>query len=138
MVYDINYLAVSVAAVVSMGLGALWYSPMLFGKQWMALSGLSSEKMDAMKAKGMTTGYAIGFVGSLVMAYVLAHFVQIAGATDISGALQLGFWVWLGFVATVMLGAVLWEGKSWNLYFLNAGYHLVSLLIMSSILTLWV
>src|SRR3989344_4671738 len=120
--FEINYLAVIAAAVVSMGLGALWYSPMVFGKQWMALSGLSSEKLDAMKAKGMTTGYAVGFVGSLVMVYVLAHFVQIAGATDISGALQLGFWVWLGFVATVMLGAVLWVGKMWNLFFLYPGY----------------
>ncbi len=42
---DINYWAVLVAAVVSMVIGALWYSPVLFGKLWMKYSGLSDKKL---------------------------------------------------------------------------------------------
>ena len=79
-----------------------------------------------------------GFITALVMAYVLAHFVAIAGAGDAMGALQLAFWIWLGFIATVQIGIVLWEGKPWKLYFLNAAYWLVNLAVMAIILALWV
>lgn len=48
-----------------------------------------------------------------------------------------GFWNWLGFVAPVTLGAVLWEGKHWKLWFLNNGYYLVTLLLMGAVLALW-
>ena len=133
----INYFAVLLSALVSMGLGALWYSPLLFGKQWIALMGFTPEKMEAAKAKGMGKSYSIAFVGSLVMACVLANFVSSMQITAVGAALQLGFLAWLGFVATVSLGQVLWEGKSWKLYWILNTYQLVSLLISSVILTLW-
>lgn len=44
---SINYLAVVVAAVVSMGLGAFWYSPLGFGKMWMNLSGITPQNQQA-------------------------------------------------------------------------------------------
>lgn len=34
-------------------------------------------------------------------------------------------------------GVVLWEGKSWKLWFLNNAYHLVVLTVMGVILALW-
>ena len=37
---DINWVAVMVAAFVAYVLGALWYSPALFAKQWMRLIGV--------------------------------------------------------------------------------------------------
>lgn len=136
---DINLAAVFGAAIASMVLGFLWYGP-LFGKQWMSLMGwkkLSKAQMDKMKEAGKKS-YALAFIGALVMSYVLAHFVDYTGAvTAVEGA-QTGFWVWLGFVATVMLGMVLWEGKPWKLYYLNAAYQLVSLLVMGVLLAIWV
>lgn len=140
MTPEINYLAVLVAAVVEMVVGFLWYGP-VFGKQWMALSGLTSEKMDAAKAAGMQKTYALMFVGSLVMAYVLAHAVIFASAytetSGVSAGLMAGFWNWLGFVAPVTLGTVLWDGKPWKLWTLNNGYYLVSLLLMGIVLAVW-
>jgi len=136
---DINYLAVLVCGVVSMILGALWYGP-LFSKQWVALSGMTPEKMEEGKKK-MTSGYLVTFIGALVMAYVLAHTLVFAQSymevEGISSGLSTGFWMWLGFIAPVTLGSVLWEGKSWKLYFINNGYNLILLLIMGSILAVW-
>lgn len=134
---DINYLAVLVAGIASMALGAFWYSPLAFGKMWMALSGLTEASMNEAKKKGMTKLYTLAFIGSLVMSYVLAHFVDYAGATTVQEGLQTGFWVWLGFMATKALGTVLWENKPVKLYVLNTAYDLVSLLIMASILAVW-
>ena len=138
---EINYLAVFVAGIVATGLGALWYGP-LFGKQWMALTGNTMPTAVTPEIKKqMNKGYAITFIGALVMAYVLAHSLAFASlamnAGGVSAGLMGGFWNWLGFVAPVMLGTVLWEGRPWKLYFLNVGYYLVTLLVMGAILSLW-
>ena len=144
-VVPINYLAVLACAIASMVLGFLWYGP-LFGKLWMSLSGMSPEQIEACKAKGggggnMMKSYALMFVGSLVMAYVLAYSIVFASAylnaAGIAGGLMAGFWSWLGFIAPVTLGTVLWEGKSWKLWMLNNAYYLVLLLIMGGILAVW-
>ena len=71
------------------------------------------------------------------MAYVLAHFIDYVEATTVVAGMTAGFWLWMGFIATVKLGGVLWEGKPWTLYGLDVAYYLVSLLVMSSILAVW-
>lgn len=137
----INYLAVVIAAVASMVLGFLWYGP-LFGKQWAKLMGWSEKDMATMKAKGgMGKLYFIQALGSLIMSYVLAHALIFAGkytnTSGISAGLMVGFFNWLGFIAPVTLGSVLWEGKSWKLWFLNNAYYLVTLSVMGVILSYW-
>lgn len=135
---EINYLAVVVSAVVAMGLGAWWYSPAGFGKLWMQLSGMSDAQLEAAKQKGMAKMYAAAFAGTLITAYVLAHFVDYTQATTIALGIQTGFWSWLGFVATVTLGSVLWENKPLKLYALNNAYQLISLMVMGAMLAVWV
>ena len=132
----INYLAVFIAAVATMVLGSIWYSPMLFGKIFMKECKMS-EKDKKNGMKGMTSNYIIMFGTALVTAYILAHFVDYVEATSLSAALMLAFWIWLGFYATSELGSVLWEQKSMKYYAMNVGYHLVNLGIIATILTLW-
>jgi hypothetical protein len=126
----VNYIAVLAAAVASMVLGFLWYGP-LFGKMWMKLMGVK-EMGDKSQ---MPKNYAIVFVGSLVTAYVVSVFLVLTNMTTLTGALTLAFWAWLGFQAPLLVGSVLWEGKSWNLYCLNAVYWLVNLLVIASVLS---
>ncbi len=132
----INYLAVFVGAVASLIIGGLWYGP-LFGDTWMNLLGLSKESMQSSEKKNIAQrGYAISLLSSLVMAYTLALFSNIFRVTDITGAWQLSFWVWLGFVATTQLGPVLWLGKSFKLYLIDTVYYLVNIFVISIILVL--
>lgn len=133
---DLNYWAVLAAAAASYVLGALWYSPLLFGKTWMHLMGFSHEHMEHQK-KDAVRGYILGFVTAFVMAFILAHVVFFTKAMDWKSGLETGFWMWLGFVATVQLGGFLWEGKKFSLYLLNTSYNLVSLLLMGVILAMW-
>ena len=137
----INYSAVVVAAVSSMILGSVWFGP-LFGKTWVALSGITPEKIEAARAKGMGKTMTIAFIGSLVMSYVLAHALVFASAYfkmgGVTAGLMAGFWNWLGFIAPVTLGMVLWEGKPWKLWLLLNAYDFLSLLIMGVILAVWV
>lgn len=125
------------SAVAGMVVGALWYSPILFGKMWMKLSGMSQEKMAEAKKKSMVKPYAVSFIGLLVMAYVLAHFLAIGVAVTASDALLVAFWLWLGFVVTIKIGDVLWAGDPVKLYIINIAHYLVAIGVMAVILTLW-
>ena len=93
---------------------------------------------DPKMKKKANVGYAVMFVCLLVMAYVMSHFVDYAGATNLMGGLQLGFWLWLGFNATVLIGSTLWENKPFSLYLINTAHYLVAFLVMGAILAMWV
>ncbi len=125
---------VLVAAVAKFMLGGLWYSK-LFQKPWMKEMGLKPKDMKkGMGGKAM----AIEFVGNLIMAFVLAAAIRSCGAQGITGGLAAGFFNWLGFVAVVQIHSVIFEMKSWKLFFINTGFQLVGLLLMGAILGLWV
>jgi len=132
---EINYLAVVVAAVVAFVVGAVWNSPLLFGKERMKLLGMNP---DAMADTKMPVGKMLGeFVRVLVVAYVLARFVVLLGVVDWMGAVQLGAWVWIGFQATLLVGAVIWENMPWKLYAIHAGDALVKIILMAVMLGVW-
>lgn len=134
--FEVNFLAVLASAVLSMVIGFLWYSPILFAKPWMKLSGLTPEKMKALKSQ-MPKIYGTSFIASLVLAFVLANLLSLTNTVTLMEALTLGFWVWLGFVATTMLNSVLYEGKPVKLYLINTGYYLVLILAMAALLINW-
>ncbi|MEN9625842.1 MAG: hypothetical protein RL557_170 [archaeon] len=133
---SVNYLTVIVCAVASMIIGSLWYSPLLFGNIWMKLQGFSKKDMNKAKQAGMWKLYLAAFIGSLVTASVLGYLIDIVGK-NVSTGILLAFLAWLGFVATTLLGNVLWEGKSVAVYVLNILYYLVNLVVMGLILGAW-
>lgn len=132
---DTNWVAVVVAAVVYNVIGFAWYSDSLFGKQWRKEAGISKEQFEA-GSKNMGKMFALMVPSSLIMAYVLSVVFVNFGAKDLSAALQGGFWIWLGFIATVMVNSVNYEGKSWNYFAITAGYQLVGLLAMGATLVM--
>lgn len=134
---DINSGAVFVSTVVAFVIGALWYSPLLFRKAWIRLSGIKPGDMQKSKKKGMGKLYLGAFIALLVMAYVLAHFVRYVAASSASDGMQLGFWLWLGFVAPVQFGVVLWQSKPFKLFLIDTCNYLVILEVMASILAVW-
>lgn len=132
----VNYLAVLVAAVVSYAIGAVWHSPLGFGKQWMKMMGLDKESMRKMPLTAQQA-MILGFLFTLLVSYILSHFIVIAGVRDLPGALTLGFWLWLGFGITTLANGWLWEGKSLKLFLFNAAYLLVSFESMALVFGLW-
>lgn len=128
----INYLAVVVAAIINMGIGALWYSSLLFAKPWVKATGKSMEDM-----RGAGTGYALTAVGSLVMALLLAYFItQVDSGTFLGGA-KIGLLMWVGFVVPTHAANYVFEGRPLNLYAINVGYFLVSLMAMGGLIAAW-
>ena len=133
----INYPAVVASAVTYWVLGALWYSPLLFARPFIALKGWTPEELAAVQAASHSKEIAAALAGSLLLAYVLAHFVKFTGAETARAGARTGFWLWLGFVLTTGLETVLFEGRPFGLYLINNGYHLVGLCGMGALLAVW-
>lgn len=131
----INYFAVLLCGISNMAIGFLWYGP-LFGKEWMSLVGFTPEKMAKAK-NSMSQTYAAMFISSLVMAYVLAHFVWYAapGSLTLFISIKTALWAWIGFVGPVSMTKFLFspERKPIKLLFIETAYHLASLIMMGVI-----
>jgi len=129
----INWWAVIIAAVVKFLIGWGWYAPPVFGKRWQDLSKISPEQSRS----GLAPAIVVQIIGDLIMAYILARFIIHYGATDLIGGAFIGFMAWLGFVATIMAGAIFYEKRPPQLVAINAGYQLVGIVVMGVILGIW-
>ncbi len=130
---SLSFWAILAAGSASVLIGWVWYHPSVFGTAWMRMSNITPEMAERGK-KRMPITAGIGLGMSMVVAYVMTYFGMAWGVYDIISAIELGVWVWIGFVAPVAIGAVLWEQKPLRLYFINASYWLVALVVMAIIL----
>src|SRR5713226_1588369 len=135
--HNLNWLAILVAAISTMVVGFLWYSPILFAKPWMREMGYDpSDKAKTQEMqKSAGPAYAGSFLASLLSAFTLALILHGMRAENLHFGLMLSFHVWLGFVATVQLTGALFMKQSMKLFAINTGYQLVCYLVMGTILT---
>jgi len=138
-VMGVNLLSVLVAAIATMVLGFLWYSPMLFAKPWMVLMGYDPNDKAGLEEMRKSAGksYAVSFLASLLSAFVLAKIIHVSTVNTALYGMKIGFAIWLGFVATVQLTEVLFAKKPAKLYLINTGYQFVCYLAMGAILAVW-
>ena len=131
----ISYMAFVAALAAAVVVSSVWYSPFLFGKQWMELSGISSTATgnSAIPAWKML----LDLVRELVVIYVLARLINGLQIIDWKGATKLGFWVWLGFPVQMLVGASLWDNKPWMLDLIHAGDWLMKMFVIALILAKW-
>jgi Protein of unknown function (DUF1761) len=132
----IKYPAVIVATLIHFLLGGLWYS-LLFQNKFLQLINWSPATVRQMESQSHTKELIIAFVTSLVLVYILAHFVQYTKATSAAGGIQTAFWLWLGFIVTTNLGTVLFELRPLGLYLINMGYQFVGCALAGVILAIW-
>ena len=133
----IKYPAVIVATLVHYILGGLWYSPLLFGNKFIQLINWTPEQLRQVESQSHAKELALAFVLSLVLVYILAHFVQYTKATNALGGIQTAFWLWLGFVVTTQAPTVIFEGRSFGLFAINVAYQLVGCALAGAILAIW-
>jgi len=137
MLESSSIFSIILATIASIAIGFAWYGP-LFGKAWAKEQGWSDMDMEKKKSEGgMGKAYGLMTVGSLLTAFVLSQFTQVAGAVTLLDGATIGLWAWLGFAVPLLLSSVLWEGKSWRLYQINTGYQLVTMVVMGVIVAMW-
>ena len=137
--HSLNWLAILAAAISTMILGFLWYSPLLFAKAWTREMGYDPNDKAKMDEMGKSAGpaYAGSLVASLLSAFTLALILHGMRAESLHFGMMASFHIWLGFVATVQFTGALFAKQSMKLFAINTGYQLVCYLVMGTILALW-
>lgn len=127
-------IVVVVAAVAfNMALSLLWYYPKLLGAIW--LRAYSFESAVLLKPK--LVQYIGTFLVSFVLAIVVAVLISLFNVTTLEDGIKLGSLLWLGFIATTEFSSVIWEKKPISGYLIDAGYWLVSLLVITPAIAMW-
>ena len=156
---EFNFLAIVVAAVVPMVLGFVWYNPKVFGLTWMREAEMTEIKM---KGGNMAIIFGVSFLLALLLAFfsnfLVVHEFGVFGLTEgnLEGATTQAFLEefegkWRTFKHGALHGAMagvmfalpliginsLFERKSFKYIAINAGYWIVCLTIMGSIISGW-
>lgn len=129
----INHLAVIVAAVANMIVGAIWYSPKLFYESWKREAGVTDAKVEGMNP---AKTYGLSFLAALVIAYNLAAFLGDESTTASWGA-TAGFLSGFGFAAMALWAISLFEQRSGKYFLINGGYVVVAFTVMGLIIGAW-
>ena len=129
----VNLLAVLVAAIVYMIIGALWYGP-LFSEPWMKLVGMTAEQAQEGASPLI---YLVPFAGAFIGFYVLALFINAANMGTPSGGATVGLLAGLGFLATFAGVNYVFSMRPLQLFLIDIGYPVLSLVIAGAILGAW-
>src|SRR5690606_28356845 len=114
--FYINHFAVFVSAVMSLVIGAVWYSPVLFARSWQSAAGITDEQMAAANPLKI---FGITFLLALVMSYNLAFFLGGPDTTWEWG-LAAGLLTGVGWVAAMFTVVSLFEHRSLKYIAINA------------------
>jgi len=136
---EVNFMAMILAAVSSMAIGFLWYSPMVVGTQWMKLKGYTKESLRRAQSE-MGKLYALSFVVAIVTAFMLSHVMALSenfyGYPKLQTGITTAISMWLGFIMPVQMTSTIFGEKKWALFGIDTGYQLASMLTMGIVLGL--
>lgn len=131
---EINYLAVLAATFIAMILGALWYSPLLFGTKWMKVMGFTEEQL---KKEGSAKEMMISVVTSFIEAVVLASLVLMTGTKTLFQGIHLGAMIGIGFIAMVTLSNAMFNRTPIKVWLIGSGYRILYFMINGALLAVW-
>lgn len=128
----INHFAVLACAVLSLVIGGIWWSPVLFAKAWQKETGLSDEQLKSMNpAKVFGLTFVLAYLSSYNLAFML-------GTPDTT-------WKWgvaAGLLAAIWAIAMyviisLFEQRSMKHMLINCGYIAVYFAACGFVIGIW-
>ncbi len=130
--FYINHVAVAVCAVMSLVIGGLWWSPLLFAKAWQRENGLTDEQLA--KANPIKS-FGLSFLLAYLMSYNLAFFLGAPGTTwqwGVAAGMLVAVWV-VGMFIVIAL----FEQRSFKYIAINGGYMIVYFAVIGFVLGIW-
>ena len=131
---SLNIWAILVCILSNMIIGALWYSPLLFGNIWLKLVGKKTEDISKDDAN---RSMMLSIIPAALSVLFLALLLSMIKLNTILDAVLIGSIVSIGFNGMGALNLVFFEDRSLKLTILNVGYSFVSLNIAAIILSVW-
>lgn len=134
---SVNFWPILVASVVAFAIGALWYSPVLFGRMWMSLKNLSEKDISESSGKSMWSYYLIQLVATIVLYFVMGFVIAATGSQGAADGLFIAFILWLGFSVTNAVSEMLWNKAPLKLVLIGQANMLLTWLIGGAIIGAW-
>lgn len=128
-----NWIAVICAALAFWVLGFIWYS-ILFGKMW---AGALQQHGVKLQPGGMAPKLIGTFIGNLVAAIVMERLFQRIGIMHVTAGLRLGIALGIGFSATSITLAYLWQQQPFKVWLIDVIYYFLGAVLLGVILSAW-
>ncbi|HEY6414043.1 MAG TPA: DUF1761 domain-containing protein [Edaphobacter sp.] len=126
----VNFLALSIAVVAAFIASSLWYGPLLFGREFLQLSGVANSNPNVVRA-------LCELLRTFVLAWVIARLVLLLNIADWKSALRLGLLLWIGFPVVLLTGSMLWQNVPWQLAAIHSGDWLIKLILIPITVAVW-
>jgi hypothetical protein len=134
---EINVLAVILAALSTLVVGTVWYTPRVFGKYWMRTARVNpgGEAKDAVKP--ILVSLVVSFISAWVLAGSAAIAQEFYGGNFLVNTLITATILWAGFTASRFVTHDAFEGRPAGLTVLNVAHELVTFLVMGLVIGLF-
>ncbi|MGI9323065.1 MAG: DUF1761 domain-containing protein [Pseudomonadales bacterium] len=129
---ELNFVAIILATLSAFVVGALWYGP-LFGKAWMEEFNITEQDIEQ---ENKLRVYGLSFALAFIVAFGLDFFILGEHTGWMEGA-EIGAIAGLGLLAPYTGIHYLFEGRSMRAFLINAGFNVVTLMVMGAILGWW-
>ncbi len=132
----INVWAVLAGTLALWMLGALWYSPVLFGKIWQKEVGFKEE---AVTKANLVLVFGLSFLAMLFMVWALNFVINAHKPEHVSLKSGLYYGAFIGFFFSMMTMGVnyLYQRRSMTLWLIDGSYMVLGLGIAGMILGAW-
>ena len=132
--WDVNYIAVVVAAVAGMVIGAVYFMPAVAGNAWMKAIGKTPEDFTGGNQPVL---YALAAVFTLLMATLLAAVIGWADAGTLTDGVLVGLLLWLGFAVPVVGLTFMFELRPLANHVITGANYLITFVVMGAIIGAW-
>jgi hypothetical protein len=126
----VNWWAAIAAAASAFVLGGIWYGP-LFKRAWCREAGIDPDSAPSHPARI----FAIAILCSLVAAFMFAWF--IGPQPSLVKAVHAGFMIGLAWVGMSFGINYAFAQRSFKLWLIDAGYHVLQFTLYGLVLGLW-
>jgi hypothetical protein len=127
---SINLIAVVVAGVVAFVSGGIYWG--IIANPLTRLLGKVPEQ-----AKMPPAALIASFLTRIMVAYVLAIFLNYADAQNALAGAAFALLAWIGFVITISIGQAAFRQISWAQFIINTGESLLGYVLMGAIIGAW-
>jgi len=134
---SLSPLAVLVVSIAAFAIGAVWYSPMLFSKAWMAEMRMTPEQAQAASKGKIPLMMGGGFLCTVVSTLALAVLVAAHHCSSPLKGAELGLFVGAGLVASRQATNSIFEMRSLKHFLIVGGHDVVQFTVIGAILAVW-
>ncbi len=132
MFMEIHILPVLVVALLSVAVGSIWYSPLLFGMVWVRSIGKTINEIAPTK-RALT----VVIIKALVVHSILFGVVSWSMATEIFSEAYVVATFLLVVVASYSMNIAVWEDRPYSYTLIHIGYAATVLFGGSYIIQYW-